>query len=69
MGRVNNTANFKKGIDEVVAFREKIAQYGAAPPINALLEGLARTKELKKAKGGNATELDTQIAYIKEKVK
>ena len=69
LGRVNNTANFKKGIDEVVAFREKIAQYGAAPPINALLEGLARTKELKKAKGGNATELDTQIAYIKEKVK
>ena len=69
LGRVNNTTNFKKGVDEVVAFREKVAQYGAAVPINGMLEGLAKTKEDNKAKGGNATDLDAQIAYIKEKLK
>ncbi len=69
LGRVNNTTNFKKGIDEVVAFREKVAQYGAAVPINGMLEGLAKNKEDNKAKGGNATDLDAQIAYIKEKLK
>ncbi len=69
LGRVNNTANFKKGVDEVVSFREKVAPYGGKPPIDELLEGLVKTKEANKEKGGNARDLDVQIAYIKEKLK
>jgi len=69
LGRVNNTKNFKLGIDTVVAFREKLAQYGVGPRINAMLAGLAKKKEEAKVKGGKTADLDEQIAYIKEKTK
>ena len=67
--RINNTDNFKKGIDAVVTFREKVAQYGAAQPINEMLKKLAKKKEAAKAKGGNADDINAQIAYIAEKTK
>jgi aminopeptidase N len=69
LGRVNNTENFKKGLDEVVAFRESVAQYGVAPRINEMITDMAKKKEAAKAKGANAVDIDTQLAYIKEKTK
>ena len=69
LGRVNNTENFKKGLDEVVAFREKLAQYGVAPQINDLINKMSKKKEAAKAKGANAADIDAQLAYIKEKTK
>jgi len=68
--RVNNTANFKKGVDLVVAFRNKVAQYGVAPQINAMLSGIIiEKKEAAKAKGANAADMDEQIKYVKEQAK
>jgi aminopeptidase N len=69
LAKVNNTANFKKGLDLVVAFREKVAQYGVAPQINAGILEMAKKKEAAKAKGANAADIDEQLAYIKEKTK
>ncbi|MFY7899181.1 MAG: M1 family aminopeptidase [Chitinophagaceae bacterium] len=69
LAKVNNTANFKKGVDVVIAFREKVAQYGVAPQINAALNEMAAKKEAKKDKAPNAAELEQQLAYLKEKTK
>ncbi len=69
LGRVNNTDNFKKGLDEVVSFREKLAQYGASPRINGMINAMAKKKATAKAKGANAADIDAQLAYIKEKTK
>jgi len=69
LAKVNNTANFKKGIDAVIAFREKVAQYGVAPQINAALNEMAAKKEANKAKAPSATELEVQLNYVKEKTK
>jgi aminopeptidase N len=68
LGNVNNTDNFKKGVDEVVAFREKVAQYGVAPQINALLNSIVGKKEAAKA-SGKVADIQAQIDYIKEKAK
>ena len=68
--KVNNTANFKKGVDLVVDFRNKVAQYGVAPQINAMLTGIIiGKKEAAKAKGANAADMDEQIKYVKEQAK
>ncbi|MBA4196695.1 MAG: peptidase M1 [Chitinophaga sp.] len=70
LSRVNNTANFKKGVDLVVEFRNKVAQYGVAPQINAMLTGIIiEKKEAAKAKGANASDIDEQIKYLKEQAK
>lgn len=69
LGKVTTTANFKKGLDEVIVFREKVAQYGAAPQINTAIEAMAKKKEAYKAKAQDATAIDLQLAYIKEKLK
>ena len=69
LGRVNNTDNFKKGLDAVVSFREKLAQYGTTPRINGMINMMAKKKTTAKAKGANAADIDAQLAYIKEKTK
>jgi aminopeptidase N len=69
LGRVNNTANFKKGLDDVIAFREKVAQYGAAPPINEAIKNIIKNKEAAKAKAANPADIDEQIKYINDKLK
>jgi aminopeptidase N len=69
LAKVTNTDNFKKGIDEVIAFREKVAQYGAAPQINSAIQEMAKKKDVYKAKAQDAAAIDIQLAYIKEKLK
>jgi aminopeptidase N len=69
LGKVNNTAHFKKGLDEVVAFRNKVAQYGVAPQINANIKEMAKKKTLQKSKVANPADIDAQLAYIDEKTK
>ncbi len=69
LAKVTNTDNFKKGLDEVIAFREKVAQYGAAPQINSAVQEMAKKKEAYKAKAQDAAAIDMQLAYIKEKLK
>ncbi len=69
LAKVNNTANFKKGLDAVIAFREKVAQYGVAPQINTAIKAMAKKKEDKKAKAPDASEIDKQLDYVNEKLK
>ena len=69
LAKVTNTINFKKGLDEVIIFREKVAQYGASPQINAALQGMVKKKEAYKAKAQDAAAIDLQLAYVKEKLK
>ena len=67
LGKVNNTANFKKGIDNVIDFRNKVAQYGVAPQINELLKDMAEKK--KTAKGLATADKNEQMKYVEEKIK
>ena len=69
LGKVTTTDNFKKGVDEVIAFREKVAQYGVAPQLNVALQSMAKKKEAFKAKAQDAAAIDLQLAYLKDKMK
>ncbi|MBC7652407.1 MAG: HEAT repeat domain-containing protein, partial [Deinococcales bacterium] len=68
LAKVTTTANFKKGFDEVITFREKVATYGVAPQINAAIQEMAKKKEALKAKSQDAAAIDVQLAYIKDKM-
>ncbi len=68
LAKVTTTDNFKKGFDEVIAFREKVAKYGVAPQINEAIQEMAKKKEAFKAKAQDAAAIDVQLAYIKEKM-
>jgi aminopeptidase N len=70
LSKVSNTTNFKKGVDLVIAFRNKVAQFGVAPQINAMLIGIIiQKKEMAKAKSINAADIDGQIQYVREQAK
>ena len=69
LAKVTTTDNFKKGVDEVIAFREKVAQYGVAPQINSALQGMAKKKEVSKTKAQDAAAIDLQLVYLKDKIK
>ncbi len=69
LAKVTTTTNLKKGLDEVITFRGKVAQYGVAPQINAAIQTMAKKKEAYKAKAQDAAAIDLQLAYIKEKLK
>ncbi len=69
LSRVNNTANFKKGLDEVVAFRIKVAQYGVAPQINDAIKEMSIKKQTNKSKAPDAAAIDEQLKYVDEKLK
>ena len=55
----------------MIAFREKVAQYGVAPQINTALQSMAKKKEAYKAKAQaqDAAAIDLQLAYLKDKMK
>ncbi len=69
LSKVNNTANFKKGLNEVVAFRNVVAKYGVAPQLNAAIKEMAKKKEARKSKAPNAADIDEQLKYIEEQTK
>jgi len=70
LGRLSKTTNFKKGIDVVVDFRDRLAKYGVVPIINKLLNEMGKKKmDSGKERGISSNDLDEQLAYIKEKTK
>lgn len=66
LGRINNTDNFKKGVDDLAKFRNMVAQFGAELK-NMLGKPL---KDLKKKKETqNTTQSQEQAKYIDDKLK
>ena len=66
VSRLQNTANFKKGVDILASFRDQVAPYG-----QGLKENLNKSMlEIMKAKKAlNTTEGAEQLKYIEEKTK
>ena len=71
LGKVNNTDNFKKGIDLVVTIRDRWSGFspGIKEKINKSFTSLIATKEMNKADGANINDLNKQINYLKEQLK
>ena len=71
LARVNNTENFKKGVDLVIAFRDQVAGYGAGIKdyFNKSLGDMRDKKIANKSKASNPSDIDTQVAYVNEKLK
>lgn len=70
LGKVNNTDNFKKGINKAVSFRNLIS--GFAPEfkneVNEQLRKL-REKKISLKSGSNNNDIDEQVKFIDEKLK
>jgi aminopeptidase N len=65
---VNDTKNFKEGVDLIVDFRNEVEQYGLGPVINNFLNGIITKKEAAKSTASDKTNLQEQIDYVKAKV-
>ena len=70
LGNVNNTENFEKGIDKIVALRNLTATFQPdfKAEVNERLEKLKQKKESLKKINNNA-DLEVQIKYIEGKMK
>jgi len=69
LGKIDDVANFKKGVDKIVAFRNQIAPF--APQFKDVVnQGLVelRKKRLDAKIDINAYQIDQQVAYINEKL-
>ena len=71
LGKVNNTENFKKGLDQLIDIRDLVAPYGPdiTKRFNERIKSIKPKKEAAKTKGANTKDIDDQIAYIEEKTK
>lgn len=71
LSRVENTANFKKGVDLIVTFRNQVAPF--APQfkdvVNKLLTDLKEKKQARKTKSSNPSAIDEQVAYLDTVIK
>lgn len=68
MATVQNTGNFKKGIDLIVDFRTALEPYGAAPVIDNFLKGVITKKEAAKTVASDKNSLQDQVDYVKAKM-
>lgn len=68
LATVQNTKNFKEGVDMVVDFRNALEQYGIAPVINNFLKGIISKKEITKTAASDKTALQEQIDYVTVKI-
>lgn len=68
MATVQNTKNFKEGIDMIVDFRTALEPYGAAPVINNFLKGVITKKESAKTVASDKGAMQEQIDYVKAKI-
>ena len=70
VGRINNTEKFKKGVDELIKFRDMVAPYGQGlkEMLNKGILEIKKTKETKKISTNNQADIDEQIKYVAEKV-
>jgi aminopeptidase N len=71
IGIVSNTDKVKRGVDEIVNFRNSIPeQFGVTPVIDNMLKTIIGKKEAaKKETGADANALQEQIDYVKGKLK
>ncbi|MGZ5135035.1 MAG: M1 family aminopeptidase [Flavitalea sp.] len=68
LATVQNTKNFKAGIDMVIEFRNALEQYGVAPVINNFLKGVVAKKESAKSVASDKTDIQEHIDYVKAKM-
>lgn len=69
LGKMDNTANVKEGVDLIVEFRNAIPeQYGITPVINNFLKGIIRKKETAKNLAASKSSLQEQIDYIQSQI-
>jgi aminopeptidase N len=68
LGTVQNTKNFKSGVDMIIDFRTQLEQYGVAPVINNFLKGVIARKETAKTAASDKSGLQEQIDYVKAKI-
>ena len=67
---LKNTANVKRGIDEIVKFRDDIPErFGFGPVFDNFLKMIIGKKETAKKTGEDVNALQEQIDYIKSKLK
>lgn len=70
LGIIKNTEKVKRGVDEIVQFRNAIPeQFGVTPVIDSFLKTVIGKKETAKKSGEDVTALQEQIDYIKSKLK
>ncbi|RXK57386.1 M1 family peptidase [Lacibacter luteus] len=70
IGIIKNTEKVKRGVDEIVQFRNAIPeQFGVTPVIDNFLKTVIGKKETAKKSGEDVTALQEQIDYIKSKLK
>jgi aminopeptidase N len=70
IGAVKNTDKVKRGVDEIVNFRNAIPeQFGVGPVIDNFLKTIIGKKEAAKKTGEDTNALQEQIDYIKSKLK
>ncbi len=69
VGRIKDTEKFKKGVDELIKFRDMVAPYGQGlkEMLNKSILEIKKTKETQLLKGENKANVDDQIKYIVEK--
>lgn len=71
VSRLNNTDNFKKGIDDLIGFRNMVAQFGQGlkETLNKQIIVIKKKKEEQKLSVTNKTDIEEQIKYVDEKLK
>lgn len=70
LGTIKNTDKVKRGVDEIVKFRDAIPeQFGIGPVMDNFLKTIIGKKETAKKTGENVSDLQEQIDYIKTKIK
>ncbi|MBY0477167.1 MAG: M1 family metallopeptidase [Chitinophagaceae bacterium] len=70
IGNIKNTEYVKRGVDEIVKFRDAIPeQFGVWPLFDNFLKSIIGKKETAKKTGEDVDALQAQIDYIKSKLK
>lgn len=69
LGNVSNTANFKKGVDAAIKFREVLKPYGYDQVVNNFLSNATlKKKEAALAAASDKKAIQEQIDYLKSKL-
>jgi aminopeptidase N len=68
LATVQNTNNFKTGIDMIVEFRNDLEKYGVAPVIDNFLKGIISKKETAKTVSSDKASLQEHVDYVKAKM-
>jgi aminopeptidase N len=69
LSRVENTANFKRGLDALVQFRNRVSPFipGFKEAVNKEFE-LLRARKLRNRTASNSAAIDEQVKYIVEAI-